>query len=199
MDSVGLGPGISFESDDIKNFVLDSITQCDKPIVIDADALTIIASLGEKGIDSIKKRKLPTVLTPHPGEMARLLGKTTSEIQSDRLGSVRAATEKFNCVVLLKGDKTLIASPDGRLAINTTGNPGMSSGGMGDVLTGITATCLAQIPDPFHAVRIAAYIHGMAGDIARDEIGIAGFFADELAQKIPQALTKCLKDKIDWI
>ncbi len=195
MDAVGLGPGLSTEGAEVQGFVLDFIRQCPKPMVIDADALTILAhSADDHGASILKSRTAPTIITPHPGEMARLLGSSSKEVQADRLGSVRRAAETFHCVALLKGDRTLIAVPDGRLAINATGNAGMASGGMGDVLTGITTTLLAQIHDPFRAAAAAAYVHGLAGDLASQTHGKPGLMASDLAEFVPDAITRCLAE-----
>lgn len=127
--------------------------------VLDADALNALAAGAYAG-------PLPPgcVLTPHPGEMARLLGRTVAEIQGDRPAAARACAEKFGCVAVLKGAGTLVAAPDGRLALNETGNPGLSRGGSGDVLAGLLAALLAQGLDPFGAALCAVWLHGAAAD-----------------------------------
>jgi hydroxyethylthiazole kinase-like uncharacterized protein yjeF len=133
------------------------------PLVVDADALNILA----KHPDKIDGRGRNVVLTPHPGEMARLAGISTKEVQANREPLAREFATKHNVTVVLKGWRTLIAHPDGRIAINSTGNPGMAKGGSGDILTGIVAALLAQHPDhPAEAVEAAVYLHGLAADFA---------------------------------
>jgi len=137
--------------------------------VIDADGLNTLAAnppLMEKLAESGKTGRT-IVLTPHPGEMARLAQKTTAEIQANRLDAARIFAQNNGVTVVLKGSRTLIAHPDGRVAVNTTGNPGMAKGGSGDVLTGIVAGLLAQFPDDAaRAVEAAVYLHGLAADLA---------------------------------
>ena len=120
----------------------------------------LLAKLSRKG-----KRTL--VLTPHPGEMARLAGTTVAEVQANRLETARSFAQRFGVTLVLKGARTLIAHPDGRVAVNTTGNPGMAKGGSGDLLTGLIAGLLAQYPDDVpRAMEAAVYLHGLAADLA---------------------------------
>lgn len=189
-DAVGIGPGLSGDAG-TRELVTRFVRDCPSPLVIDADALNALSALPDRGASILGVRKAPTVLTPHPGEMGRLLGRDTNAVQEDRLGAVRDAVEQCQCVVLLKGSRTLIAAPDGRLAINETGNAGMASGGSGDVLTGIAAAFLAQVPDPWEAAAAAAYIHGLAGDMAAKEHGTAGLMATDLAEWLPRAMRQC--------
>jgi NAD(P)H-hydrate epimerase len=189
-DSIGFGPGIG-TNDEIAGFARRFIAECDKPMVIDADALTILSQEPDHGAARVSSRKSSTIMTPHPGEMARLLGIDTQAVQEDRVNAVRNASKKFQAVVILKGQATLVASPDGRLAVNTTGNPGMATGGSGDVLTGVMTTLLAQLDDPWLAACASVFIHGLAGDIAADEIGTAGLVASDIALKIPSAIKAC--------
>ena len=130
-----------------------------------------------------------TVLTPHPGEMARLTGKTIAEIQSNRVAVALDFARKYGVTLVLKGFRTLVASPDGQLWVNPTGNPGMATGGTGDVLTGLTAGLLAQFPShPVGEVATAAvYLHGLAGDLAAEEFGQQSMLAGDLLEKIPGA------------
>ena len=130
-----------------------------------------------------------TVFTPHPGEMARLTGKTIAEIQSHRVEVAREFSQQFGVTLVLKGFRTLIASPDGQVWVNPTGNPGMATGGTGDVLTGLTAGLLAQFPaHPVGEVATAAvYLHGLAGDLAAEEFGQQSMLAGDLLEKIPRA------------
>lgn len=193
MDAVAIGPGIGHEEESTRDFVYEFAARCEKPLVIDADALNSLALQPDHGAALVKARKAATILTPHPGEMGRLLGKGTKDVQADRLAAVRDASDRFGCATLLKGTRTLIAHPDGRLAINETGNAGMATGGMGDALTGIAAAFLAQIEDPWKAAAASAYIHGLAGDIAAGHIGKAGLLAPDLLRFVPAAIQQCLE------
>ena len=160
---LALGPGMGTEPEE---FVLGLIQKTTLPLVVDADALNILA----KHPDRIDGRKRTVVLTPHPGEMARLAGISTKEVQANREPLARALAAKHNVTVVLKGWRTLIAHPDGRVAINTTGNPGMAKGGSGDILTGMVAALLAQHPRHVaEAVEAAVYLHGLAADFALRE------------------------------
>jgi hydroxyethylthiazole kinase-like uncharacterized protein yjeF len=160
---IAMGPGMGTEPE---AFVLGLIAKTTLPLVIDADALNILAQHPDK----IDGRGRTIVLTPHPGEMARLAGITTKEVQARREPLAREFATRHNVTVVLKGWRTLIAHPDGRIAINTTGNPGMAKGGSGDILTGIVAALLAQHGDrPAEAVEAAVYLHGLAADFALRE------------------------------
>jgi NAD(P)H-hydrate epimerase len=160
---IAMGPGLGTEPE---AFVLGLIEKTRLPLVLDADALNILAQHPEK----IDGRKRTMVLTPHPGEMGRLAGVSTKEVQAERETLAREFAVKHHVTLVLKGWRTLIAHPDGRIAINTTGNPGMAKGGSGDILTGIVAAILAQFPDrPDQAVEAAVYLHGLAADFALRE------------------------------
>jgi ADP-dependent NAD(P)H-hydrate dehydratase / NAD(P)H-hydrate epimerase len=132
-------------------------------ILLDADALNLIAAQPRTAA-SVAKRKAPTIMTPHPAEAARLLGKTTSQVQADRVDSARAIAKRFRCLVLLKGNGSVIAEPRGKFWINTSGNPGMSSAGMGDALGGMIAALCAQGADPLQSLLAGTYLHGAAAD-----------------------------------
>jgi len=161
---LAIGPGIGQAPDTIK-FVTGLLSATKIPAVIDADALNILAA---KPVLLAKlARNRTVVLTPHPGEMARLTGLTVAEIQANRLEIARDFALKFGITLVLKGARTLIAHPDGRVAVNTTGNPGQAKGGSGDLLTGIVAGLLAQHSNnPAQAVEAAVYFHGLAADLA---------------------------------
>ncbi|MGA8531030.1 MAG: NAD(P)H-hydrate dehydratase [Acidobacteriaceae bacterium] len=160
---IAMGPGLGPEPE---AFVLGLIQKTQLPLVLDADALNILAKHPEK----IDGRKRTMILTPHPGEMGRLAGISTKEVQARREPLAREFATKHHVTLVLKGWRTLIAHPDGRIAINTTGNPGMAKGGSGDILTGIVAAILAQFPDhPDQAVEAAVYLHGLAADFALRE------------------------------
>jgi ADP-dependent NAD(P)H-hydrate dehydratase / NAD(P)H-hydrate epimerase len=157
---IAMGPGMGTEPEE---FVHGLIEKTNQPLVLDADALNILA----KHADKFSGSGRTVVLTPHPGEMARLAGVSTKDVQARREPLAREFAAKHNVTVVLKGWRTLIAHPDGRIAINTTGNPGMAKGGSGDILTGIVAALLAQHPDdPARAVEAAVYLHGLAADFA---------------------------------
>ncbi|MHB1457553.1 MAG: NAD(P)H-hydrate dehydratase [Armatimonadota bacterium] len=181
--AVVLGCGLGVSEDTFK-FIDEFIKSTKIPIVIDADGLNCISQYGEKS----KKFRDNIVITPHPTEMARLLGTTTAEIQSDRLGAAKKASQQFGCVVVLKGAGTVIASFDEHAFINTTGNPGMATGGTGDVLAGVIGGLMSQGLSAFDAAVSGVFIHGMAGDIAADEIGESGMIAGDLLVAVPKAL-----------
>jgi NAD(P)H-hydrate epimerase len=159
---VAIGPGLG-QSEASEQFVLTMLEKAQVPLVVDADALNILA----KHPDKIDGRGRAMVLTPHPGEMARLAGISTKEVQARREPLAREFAVRHGVTLVLKGWRTLIAHPDGSMAINTTGNPGMAKGGSGDILTGIVAAMVAQHPDKVaEAVNAAVYLHGLAADFA---------------------------------
>jgi len=152
------------------------------PAVIDADMMLMLS-----GDDKFfKKHGSRVILTPHPGEAARMLGVTAGRINSDRISAVRALSEKYGCTVLLKGRRTVICSPTGFIAVNPTGNSGMSKGGSGDVLAGIIASFAAQGVSPFDSAVLGAYVHGLAGDMAKEKFGERWF--------LPSDMISCLSD-----
>jgi hydroxyethylthiazole kinase-like uncharacterized protein yjeF len=159
---VAVGPGLSTEGD-APAFARQVVEKTTVPVVIDADALNAFA--GKAHLLNGKGRVL--VLTPHPGEMARLAGLTVKEVEADRVGLARRFATEHKVTLVLKGWRTLVAHPDGSIAVNTSGNPAMAKGGSGDILTGIVAGMLAQFPgDVVRAVETAVYLHGLAGDFA---------------------------------
>jgi hydroxyethylthiazole kinase-like uncharacterized protein yjeF len=176
---------------DTTEFALSFIHQCPIPLVIDADALNILAASTDHGAPVVASRGAPTVLTPHPTELGRLLGIPTAEVQADRLSVVREAAARYRCTVLLKGARTLVASPDGRVNMNVTGNPGMGTGGAGDVLTGIVASFLAAGVAGHEAASLGAFVHGLAGDLAAEKRGMTGLTADDLVDHLPEAIARC--------
>lgn len=191
--AAAIGPGLGgAENDETRAFVREFVSRCPVPLVIDADALNCLAKERDRGAAIVKARTLPTILTPHPGEMGRLLGTDTKAVQNDRRAAVEQAARDYNCVVLLKGARTLIASPDGRLAVNTTSNPGMATGGAGDVLTGLLATLLGSEIAPWEAAAAGAYLHGLAGDlVSAAQGGPAGLLATDLIDHLPAAIAHC--------
>jgi NAD(P)H-hydrate epimerase len=161
---VGIGPGLGQEGS-TPDFVHAFVERVTVPMVIDADALNAIAERSDWLKQVAKGRTL--VLTPHPGEMARLVGMSVKEIEADRVGLARKFATEHGLTLVLKGWRTLIAHPDGRIAVNTTGNPSMAKGGSGDILTGIVSAMLAQYGnDVAGAVEAAVFLHGLAGDFA---------------------------------
>jgi NAD(P)H-hydrate epimerase len=161
---LAIGPGMG-QSTNTTKFTAGLLSTTKIPAVIDADALNILAAKPVLLTKLAKNRTL--VLTPHPGEMARLAGHTVAEVQDNRLEVARGFARLNGVTLVLKGWRTLIAHPDGSVAVNTTGNPGMAKGGSGDLLTGLIAGLLAQHPnEPGKAVEAAVYLHGLAGDLA---------------------------------
>lgn len=184
-DAVLIGPGLRDDESSYR-FVRDLAARIDLPLVIDASGLNAFAGHAS----TINPKRAPRVITPHPGELARLTGSDTKAINADRIGAARAAASLTRCVVVLKGHQTLIADPDGHVSVNPTGNPGMAGGGTGDVLGGMIAAFLARGVDPFDAARAAVYLHGFAGDLAKEEIGDTGLAALDLADRIPAAIRR---------
>jgi NAD(P)H-hydrate epimerase len=182
--AVAVGPGCS-TTPTMSSLVLRLLTEAVRPVVVDADAVTILA----ENQDVIADIKAPLVLTPHPGEMARLAGVDIAAVQADRVGVARAQAERFSAIVVLKGAHSIIAAPDGSLFINPTGNPGMASGGMGDVLTGVIGSFLAQGLDPLEAACVGTYLHGLAGDFAVMERGERSLVASDLINAVPGILS----------
>jgi hydroxyethylthiazole kinase-like uncharacterized protein yjeF len=164
---VGIGPGLGQEGT-TPEFVREFVRRVELPMVIDADGLNAFAGRPSLLGDAVRAGKARTiVLTPHPGEMARLVGMTVKEVEADRVGLARRFTAEHGVTLVLKGWRTLVAHPDGRVVVNTTGNPSMAKGGSGDILTGIVAAMLAQYKDDVaEAVEAAVFLHGLAGDFA---------------------------------
>ncbi len=185
-DAIGLGPGLTTQPETVE-LIQALIAEIDRPCVIDADALNALAG----DADLLNTCRSTPVLTPHPGEMARLMGhRSTQDINADRLNIARDFAQSHSCVLVLKGARTIVAGPDGKAAICPTGNPGMATAGMGDVLTGMITGLLAQGLSPWQAARAGVFLHGFAGDIAAQKIGQAGLIAGDLLACIPQAILK---------
>jgi hydroxyethylthiazole kinase-like uncharacterized protein yjeF len=182
MTLVAIGPGIGTEPETAE-FVKKLFADLNKPMVVDADALNCIARTDWKGGKALR------VLTPHPGEMSRLTGKSVADIQSDRTGAARAMAMERNVIVVLKGERTLIAFPDGRVWINPTGSPAMAKGGTGDILTGMIGGFLAQFPGASaQAVAAAVYLHGLAGEIAARDLTEQTVIATDLLRYLPEGI-----------
>jgi NAD(P)H-hydrate epimerase len=169
------------------------------PIVIDADGLNAFDSEKAKALDG---RGRTMVITPHPGEMARLLGVTVPEVEADRVGIARKFATKHHLTLVLKGWRTLVAHPDGRVAVNTTGNPALAKGGSGDILTGIVAALLAQHPDSVReAVEAAVYLHGLASDLVAQTMDEKSVLATDVIQALSEAFRYRTRDEdgLEWI
>ena len=181
---LALGPGIGTDGKTIR-LVENLVKKSPVPVVLDADGLNCIAGNPAK---ALKGRKADVVLTPHPGEMARLTGLTTEDIQKDRVGTARSFAETHGVYIVLKGARTIMAMPDGRVQVNPTGNPGMASGGMGDVLTGMIAGFITQGYNIRSSLRIAVYIHGAAADTLHRQQAYYGYLASDVMNMIPETI-----------
>ncbi|MFC1461261.1 NAD(P)H-hydrate dehydratase, partial [Verrucomicrobiota bacterium] len=180
-----VGPGMT-RHNETRNLVTQILSDCTVPVVIDADALNVF----EGRLDDLGRccrSECPLVMTPHPGEMGRLTGRSTDEVQADRFAVARDVAEKTGAVVILKGWGTVVAEQGQTLNVNMTGNPGMATGGMGDVLAGLLAGLLAQGLKPFDAARAAVYLHGRAGDEAAWETTESCLTAGDVIDSIPYA------------
>lgn len=194
---VALGPGLGRDPDTVKT-IRDFVAGCGLPLVIDADGLNAFED-NAKLLDGSKR---PLVLTPHPGEMARLTGKQISEIETNRIEVVRSFAREHRLVLVLKGWRTLIANPQGEIWVNTTGNPGLAKGGSGDALTGIIAGLIAQFPNRIvESVRLAVYLHGLAADLALAEQTERTMLASDVIAALPAAFRELEKpsDGFAWV
>lgn len=185
--AVVIGCGLSV-CDDTKNLVQSVITNCEKPLVIDADALNCICNKPE----ILTNLKAPAIITPHPGEMARLLHSTPKTVNSSRENTAIDFAKKFGVVTVLKGAGTIIASPDGEVYINHTGNSGMATGGSGDVLSGIIGSLLAQGAAPVNAAAAGVFLHGTIGDLAAEKLGKISMLPTDMIDMIPTAYLKLM-------
>ncbi len=179
--AIAIGPAIGTQRQSA-DFVNGLLSACTLPAVIDADALNVL------DVERLSQRQAPSVLTPHPKEMARLLGESTAQVQWDRIAAARELARRANAVAVLKGHHTVIADAAGFTAINPTGNPGMATAGMGDVLTGIIASLLAQGLSARDAAVAGVYLHGLAGDIAAGEHGEASLIATDVITRLGRAM-----------
>jgi hydroxyethylthiazole kinase-like uncharacterized protein yjeF len=181
---IAAGPGLG-SGEQVAELVAGLIARADTPLVLDADALNAFAGRAQ----ALKARPgRSIVVTPHPGEMARLMGRSTADVQACRVETARELATGAGLFVVLKGHRTVIATPDGRVHVNPTGNPGMATGGTGDVLTGMIAGWLAQVRDAEQACLLAVYLHGAAGDLAADDQGEVSMIAGDLLGRIGDAV-----------
>lgn len=185
--ALAVGPGLG-QGDAARMIVRALLTDPVRPMVLDADALNLIAQ-DDPGLEMLTQAtdRVPVVLTPHPGELARLIQRSVQEVQADALGIARELAVRTGCIVVCKGAATCIAHPDGRLALNTSGNAGMATGGSGDVLTGIIAALIAQRMIPWSAARLGVYLHGVAGDVASARLGPHTVLAGDLTRHLGDA------------
>jgi NAD(P)H-hydrate epimerase len=184
-DAVAIGPGLGQQAETQK-MVWKVVSSCPLPMVVDADALNAMG----QGVAALKKLRKPLVLTPHPGEMARLTGKTVKEVQADRWGLARSFAQEYGVVMVLKGAGTVVTDKSGGIWINSTGNPGMAKGGMGDALTGIIGAFLAQGMAALDAARVGVFIHGLAGDLANEKLGARAMLTTDLIEHLGPAFAK---------
>jgi len=182
-DVVAIGPGLG-QTEETAEAVLTLAREREEPFVIDADGLNCLAPWP----DELKATpELPVIITPHPAEMARLLGSTTEEVAADRVAAARELATRAGVVTVLKGSRTVVAGGDGSVYINPTGNAGMATGGTGDVLTGVAAALACNAPDPALAAIAAVYVHGLAGDLAAGERGMRALVATDVAAYLGRA------------
>jgi NAD(P)H-hydrate epimerase len=183
---LAIGPGISREPE-TSALVRKLIADHEIAVVLDADGLNAF----EGRIDELRGKGRSFVITPHPGEMARLAGCSIADVQKDRLATARQFAREHDLIVVLKGNRTLVVRPDGETWVNTTGNPGMSTGGTGDILTGMVAAMIAQNPKSvFLAVCAAVHLHGLAGDVMRDSVGEHSMVATDLLLGLSEAFRR---------
>ena len=185
-DVTALGPGLGGAASTIY-LVHSLVASLPGPLLLDADGLNAVAAA--PGL-LLARRGWITLLTPHPGEMARLVGCSIPEVEADRIGTARRFATHFQVHLILKGARSIIAAPDGSIAINGSGNPGMASGGMGDVLTGVVASLVGQGYPPFEACMLGAFVHGFAADLLVGRQGTQGMSATDVQEMLPEALRR---------
>lgn len=183
VDAAAVGPGLSTEKE-AAEAVREILLECRVPVVIDADALNIIS----EDLHILKKVNTAAVVTPHPGEMAKLMGTSVREVQHNRIDMAREFSKRWEVITVLKGYRTVISDPEGNVYVNPTGNAGMATAGSGDVLTGMIAALLGRGYKPVDAAVSGVYLHGLAGDLAAAEKGEHGMIAGDVVEKIPDAI-----------
>ncbi|WP_422486159.1 NAD(P)H-hydrate dehydratase [Gudongella sp. DL1XJH-153] len=182
LDSLVLGPGYGL-GEKQKSNIEDCLLNFENPVVLDADGLNSLSD----NPTIIRHRKGKTIITPHPGEMGRLLKMSTADVQNDREGAAREFAKTYGVVTVLKGHNTIVTDGE-RMYVNKSGNPGMATAGSGDILSGVAGTFLAQVEDSFEAAVMAVYVHGLAGDMAKDEKGEYGMIASDIVENLPRAV-----------
>jgi len=182
---LALGPGLTGHAE-VRQLIRDVVARTRVPVVLDADGVNAFAGAHRL----LNGRRRPLVLTPHPGEMGRLVDRSTQAVQTDRIATARTFAKAHSCWLVLKGHRTLAASPAGRVYVNPTGNPGMATAGSGDILTGILAGLLAQGLPVDHAVRLGVYVHGLAGDLAAGKVGEMPLIARDILAQVPHAFAR---------
>jgi NAD(P)H-hydrate epimerase len=188
-DAIGIGPGIG-TGQKTGEALLATLAAYGKPMVLDADALNLIA-MNPGFMESVPKK---SILTPHPGEYKRLFGDDPDDYS--RMERLKQLARQHGLIIVLKGAHTIVAGPDGSVWFNTTGNPGMATGGSGDVLTGILTSLLAQGYDPFDAARAGVYLHGLAGDIAAGESGMEALIASDIIASLGKSFNRIKSNKL---
>ncbi len=191
-DVIAMGPGLG-TGPGVRAFVHGIVERVGVPVVLDADALNAFA--GEDASRLSGRDGHDVIITPHPGEMARLIRTTTEDVQADRIAAARGFAEAHQIHVVLKGHRTLVAAPDGRVAVNLTGNPGMATGGTGDVLTGVIAGWFGQLLDAEGAARLGVYLHGHAGDLAMADHGEVALTASDLLTYLGDAVLELTAER----
>jgi ADP-dependent NAD(P)H-hydrate dehydratase / NAD(P)H-hydrate epimerase len=187
---VGPGIGVTDDTKRLIEWLISDASEPNRPMLIDADGLNALAAIG---CESLKRARGPVVLTPHPGEASRLLGVTTAAINDDRVSAARTLAERTGATVLIKGARSVIASPDGDIFVNSTGNPGMSTPGMGDALSGIVGAMLGQHLRPLDALALGVFLHGYAADRVATRMGRVGYIAGDLIDELPAALEALIR------
>ena len=185
-NAVIIGPGLS-RHEETQAAIRAFLADCTVPMVIDADGLNAVAC----DLTCLARLRSPAIVTPHPGEMARLMRCATAEVQRDRIGCSRKFATDYGVLVVLKGALTVIAAPDGSIFVNPTGNPGMATGGMGDALTGMIGGLIAQSIEPVRAAQLATFVHGSIGDLLARERAPLGILASDIIERIPAELWRC--------
>jgi hydroxyethylthiazole kinase-like uncharacterized protein yjeF len=182
---VGPGIGVTDDTKRLIEWLISDACERDRPMLIDADGLNALAAIG---CESLRHARGAVVVTPHPGEASRLLGVTTTAINDDRVTAALTLAERTGACVLIKGSRSVIASPDGDIFVNSTGNPGMSTPGMGDALSGIVGAMLGQHMRPLDALALGVFLHGYAADRVAARMGHVGYIAGDLIDELPMAL-----------
>jgi NAD(P)H-hydrate epimerase len=192
VDFVVIGPGTSLH-EETQSLLRELVAGVDKPLLIDGDGISAVVDAH----DLLRQRSAPTVLTPHTGEFARLMGMETGAVEADRVAALRRACADLQVAIVLKGAHSLIGYADGRVYVNLSGNSGMASAGSGDVLTG-TIAAMAGLGLPFdEAVRMGVFVHGVAGDLAAQAVGEDGMTAQDILMALPQAVRLCREGKVE--